>query len=316
MDEFNHIGYADESRWSGGRYRSIALITAERPTAERVSGEVARVLAESNLSGSKPEFAWKNLRTDKTLAVANAITRITVAAAYSEPFRVDVITWDNQDSRNAVARRDDLANFEHMYYHLIIGTIERKWPRASWLIRPDDRTDTDWRELEQCLQFPSRKSRLSQSLALDKRLQSVSIPLRIKAVTSTHPLIQVADLFAGIASFSWEKRKAYAAWKSRRIEQPDMFLNVFQEELQLTTHGGEYKSQTLHNFEKIYLQRLRGRDKKEFEKRPGGLVTRDPSTPINFWFYAPQGSYDKAPRKAGIIGSQQTSGRANPPNRK
>jgi len=297
MDEHTHIGYADESHWNEGRYRSIALVTAAIPTAEAVGIRVARVLAESKLSGSTPEFAWKDLRTDKTLAVANQIMNITVAAAYSEPFRVDVITWDITDSRHKVERRDDLANFEYMYYRLIITTIERKWRRSSWLIRPDERADMDWDKLEQRLQSPSIKYKVSQSLALNKQLQVASIPLRIEAVTSIQPLIQVADLFAGLVSFSWEKRKAYAAWKSRQSEQLDMFLNVFPQELQLTTHGGGYKSQTLHNFEKIYLQRIRGRDKNEFEKRQGGLVTRDPSTPINFWFYTPQGSYDKAPRR-------------------
>lgn len=296
MDEHTHIGYADESHWNEGRYRSIALVTAAIPTADMVSTEVMRVVAESNLSDSAPEFAWKALRTDKTLAVANQMMNITVAAAYSEPFRVDVITWDTHDSRHKLPGRDDTANLARMYYHLMIKVIEDRWPKAAWIISPDERTDMDWAELERCLSYPSRRAKRAQVPLLSEQFYIPYRPPKVTHITSDHPLVQIADLFGGMASFSWNEHESYAAWKSQRSEQPDMFLNAFPR-LQQPTIGGGYKSNVLHNFEKKYLQRLRGRDKKEFEKRPKGLVTMDPSMPINFWFYTPQGSYDKAPRR-------------------
>lgn len=293
LDKFTRIGYADESNWNLRQYRTIALVTAERPTAEVVTDKVARAIEEARLS----EFAWNKLRSHDALLAANAMTDIAVDAACSGGFRVDVIIWDTLDSRHAVEGRDDLANFERMYYHLIKTTIEKKWPKASWMIRPDERTDMDWHDLEQCLMYPSRKYKNSQSLVLDKQFQGISMPLRICDIASSHPLVQVADIFAGLASFSWNEHSKYASWKSQHSEQFYMLSNQFPQELQQNTAGIKCKSQALQHFEKIYLPRLRGRDRKEFEKRRRGLVTLDPNMPINFWFYIPQRNYDKAPRR-------------------
>lgn len=292
MDKFTHIGYADESHWNEGRYRSIALVTADLPTADLVSTEVMRVVAESNLSGSAPEFAWKNLRTDKTLAVANAITNITVAVAYSEPFRVDIITWDTQDSRHKVPGRDDTANLARMYYHLMIKVIEVRWPEASWVIKPDERTDMDWKELERCLSYPSRHAKEARQFVLAEQFCVTSASPQITSVTSHHPLVQVADLFAGLASFSWNEYSAHAAWKLRQNGQQDMFADLYAP----PSKSAEYKHRALHYLKQLHILRLANADKKKYEQQEKGLVTR-PGERINFWLYTPQRDDDKAPTR-------------------
>lgn len=292
MDEHTHIGYADESHWNEGRYRSIALVTAAIPTAEAVGIRVARVLAESKLSGSTPEFAWKDLRTDKTLAVANQMMNITVAAAYSEPFRVDVITWDTHDSRHKLPGRDDTANLARMYYHLMIKVIEDRWPKAAWIISPDERTDMDWAELERCLSYPSRQAKESEQFVLNEQFHVTSDPPQIVPGTSHYPMIQVADLFAGLASFSWNEYSVHRAWKLRQNGQQDMFAGLYEP----PSKSAEYKHRALNYLKQLHIMRLTSADRKKYEQQEKGLITR-PGERINFWLYMPQRDDDKAPTR-------------------
>lgn len=295
MDEFTHIGYADESYWNVGQFRSIALVTAARPTAEAVAVRVAHALEKSNVS----EFAWNSLRTDNTLAAANAMIEITLNTAYNvtytERLRVDVLTWDTQDSRHHnVLRRDDAANMGHLYYRLIITVIERRWPKGLWLIRPDEQSNIDFEKLEKTLAFPSRKAKASQQLVLGKQFAPALFgPPKVVQSTSDAPLIQVADLFAGLSSFSWNDHQAYQAWKSRQNAHQN-FPGMVQDSI---SSGKEYKSRALNKFENLYVQRLADREQKDFSMRRKGLITRNPNNHINFWLYTPQGAYDKAPQR-------------------
>ena len=296
MDEFTHIAYADESYWNDGRYRSIALVTATRPTAEAVSVKVAQTLERFSLS----EFAWNKLRTHDKLLPANAMIEITLNAAYNvaytERLRVDVLTWDTQDSRHRnVLRRDDVANMERMYYHLIITVIEKRWPKGLWLIKPDEQLNVDWKTLERSLAFPSRKAKTSKQLVLDEQFAPALFgPPTIAQSTSNDPLIQVADLFAGLSSFSWDDHQAYQAWKSRQNAHQN-FPSMVQDSI---SGGKEFKSRALNKFENLYVKYLTDREREEFSMREKGLITRNPNNYINFWPYTPQGAYDKAPRRS------------------
>ena len=60
-----HIGFADESHWNKGRFRSLGLVTLPLNCLEFVESEVRRLLSESQVS-----FAWMcSSGTSKTAGI-------------------------------------------------------------------------------------------------------------------------------------------------------------------------------------------------------------------------------------------------------
>ena len=147
--EISHVGFSDESHWNQGRYRSLTLISLEISRKKGVESAVRRFLNDSNVE----EFKWHNVRTELYQRLAEKLLNLTIDLVCAGPIRLDILTWDIQDARHSINRRDDTANLARMYYHLLINVVERRWARsARWEMRPDERTDMDWNTLEDCLQ--------------------------------------------------------------------------------------------------------------------------------------------------------------------
>ena len=287
MAEFTHIGYSDESHWNRGQYRTICLITSRADVADALE----HCLAEAHAG----ELAWKNLRTKNTFSTAVDFCRIAIEKSCAGQVRIDTLIWDTKDSRHNIIGRDDAANLARMYYHLMVTVIERRWPTgSSWLMRPDMRTDMDWETLEDCLNYPSRSMKASFAqlqFASQDKLQQFKLPHITQVKSSDHPLVQMADLIAGLAAFSWNMHEVYKTWQSQQSRQMSM-LDVIDGSSKLST-GNKYKSCTLQHFDDLCSNR-------QFQVRTAesqGLKTRNPRDPINFWFYVPQRDEDKAPRR-------------------
>ena len=54
---------------------------------------------------------------------------------------------NTHDSRHTVQGRDDLANYERMFYHLLNNSMKKRPKSATWHIRPDQRSGIDWKRL-------------------------------------------------------------------------------------------------------------------------------------------------------------------------
>ena len=59
MQGVTHIACSDESNWSFGRYRSIALVTAQAEHFEAFTNELLALLKDSGIN----EFKWERLKT-------------------------------------------------------------------------------------------------------------------------------------------------------------------------------------------------------------------------------------------------------------
>jgi hypothetical protein len=103
------------------------------------------------------------------------------------------------------------------------------------------------------------------------------------------PLIQVADLLAGVATFSRTHIDTYRRWKVRESGQE----NLFDKEEETFSGGEREKCAVLSDFRHrcqrcalpVSLNSTRG------------LKTRDPRIALNFWHYEPQRGVDKAPTR-------------------
>lgn len=287
-----HLGFSDESNWNQGRYRSIALVTMAAQDAEAIEASVQAILQESNVR----ELKWHKVSSAKDRFAAEKVCDLVCRAEQRGKMRIDVVIWDVEDPRHKIAGRDDSANLERMYYHLIRNVIERRWPGArSWHVRVDERSDTDWDTLERCLGGRSRKQKvasepffISMAAGLGRR------PLYVEeGVSQDNPLIQVADLFAGLAAFSWNRSEDHRAWRDVRLEldagQQSLFSDLPAGDV---SNSARFKHEVLDHFLGIDLPGVVIRaGKKE------GLRTYGPRNPINFWLYEPHRSDDKAPRR-------------------
>ena len=289
MADFTHVGYSDESHWNQGRYRSLGLVTLPIVNLDETTAAAQEILAERKAK----EFAWKRLRTANQEAVARKLCTLVSNLALAGTIRVDTLIWDVFDSRHQIQGRDDTANLARMYYHLLINVVERRWPTGTyWEMRPDDRTDMDWETLEECLQYPSRAMRNPTRMLLDRTsdVEGVARPQISPIHSIDQPLIQIADLFAGLAAFSWNRHVEYQHWRSKQLGQLGMFSDASQAEL---SKSETYKARALQYFEAQCPWQILGIS----QANGKGLRTRSPADPINFWPYTPQHDEDRAPRR-------------------
>jgi len=288
-----HVGFADESQWNTGRFRSLALVTCPIAAREALESEVIRLLADSNVT----EFKWKDVAGARERFAAEKLCGFAVSRAIAGQLRVDELGWDIEDSRHKVAKRDDIANLERMYYHLLRNVMRRRWPNnAVWCLHPDEHTALDWETLQDCLEGVGSRIELECTLFTGGnfrlRLRREFGVEEIRPVPSgTHPLLQVADLFAGLAVFSRQKYNDYQKWKGETGAQTSLFdrrQGTFDPSRRM-----RQRSQILSKFDQICKSRKLGVSL----KTRAGLWTPNPNSPINFWMYEPQQSEDKAPQK-------------------
>ena len=280
-------GFSDESSWNQNRYRSIGLVTATTEIANKIRQTVSNSLNESGIS----ELAWKNLRGANHRVTVNKIIDTINKMVCSGKLRIDVLIWDTQDSRHDIQGRNDTTNLARMYYHIMSNVMRERWPDdANWMLHVDKRSDLDWTELKQCLSGKTRRERRSRQTHFFQGSPTPrAMPIVEQVSSQNHPLIQVADLFAGLAAFSWNESLTHIEWQERKSDQLDLFPS---NEGKSISNSANYKHQVLSH---LIAHDLGYTSFKANKKE--GLKTYSPSHPINFWFYTPQGDYDKAPRR-------------------
>jgi len=286
-----HVGFSDESHWNIGRFRSLGLVTTPSEHLDSLETRLRQLLDESHVS----EFKWQRLRGAKERFAAEKMVKFAVENACAKQLRIDVLIWDIQDSRHAIVGRDDVANLQRMYYHLFRNVLRLRWPDgAVWRLYPDEHTAMDWESMEDYLSAVSVRIETERSLLTKGRFrfrirQEFGIDDIVPSKSRERPLLQLADLFAGLAVFSREKFDAYQVWLSS--SQNSLFENEISNSD--PSHGDRERFQVLRMLDRECKQRRIGVSL----KTKCGLWTPNPEYPINFWIYEPQHEEDKAPTR-------------------
>ena len=293
-----HVGFADESNWNTGRWRSLGLITLEEKYLPAVEEELWAILAESGVS----EFKWKRLGSARERFVAEKIIRFAAEKAMHRKLRIDVLIWDIEDNRHKIRGRDDVKNLQRMYFHLFRNVLRLRWPDgAIWRLHPDEHTAMDWSTIEDFLAITSIRVEHTPPLLSGGLFRSrLRVEFGIQEIqprrSEDTPLLQVADLFAGMGTFSHERFGLYQTWLHHE-------RSAVQAPLPLEFEGNDKKARfsrseqerfhVLSVFDDICKAHKLGVSLKTWQ----GLRTPDPRKPINFWVYEPQHPEDKAPVK-------------------
>lgn len=275
-----HAAFSDESSWNSGRYRSISLITM--PSRHRNTLEKS---LQNGMAGcAAAELKWTGRWSYAKIAAARCALDVLASEAGRGRLRLDVLTWDIEDSRHTVKGRDDRLNLAIMYYHLCRNVFRLRWgSTAVWRFFPDRHSGIDWHELEEILGAgaPTSASCFADNLAKLPRYRVAEVR---PVAARDHRLTQVCDLLAGAAAFSWEECGEYRDWRRSRI--PTLFPPT-----NLTPHNRSHESR----FQLI--QHIRDKWPRWLSMDALGLRTDDPALPVNFWLYRPQHSRDRAPAR-------------------
>jgi len=291
--QITHVGFSDESNWNQGRFRSLGLVTTSHNQLGILNKDLQKILAESNVS----EFKWKKLTGAKERHATKKLIDFAVSQVCGGNLRIDVLIWDIEDSRHKVQRRNDIANLQRMYYHLFRNVLRMRWPNnAVWQLNPDEHTAIEWDTIQDCLVNVSERVEVENNLftgtKFTYRLQKEFGIRTIKPVNSQQePLLQLADMFAGLAVFSREKFEEYKQWLQNKSAQLQLFDDSQKQE--------KISRSSIERFEV-----LRELNRKCKHHKLGvslcsskGLLTHDPAKPLNFWLYEAQDPKDKAPTK-------------------
>jgi len=288
----SHVGFSDESNWNTGRFRSLSLVTLPLQAFDDITQRLHHLLAGSGIK----EFKWNNLSGNKEQLVAQKMCDLTIEEVLKKRLRVDVLIWDILDSRHNIKGRDDTANLQRMYYHLFRNVLRARWPKnAIWRLYPDEHTAMDWQTVEDCLQSVAESWELEHSLFTGGKFrlrlqQDFALEEIIPVTSQEQPLLQLADLFAGMAVFSRDQFDAYQKWLKTQSGLPSLIETNEEATVQLSRRSIS-RYQVLRHFDLSCKNHKLGVSLKE--KR--GLWTPNPQNPINFWMYEPQRPEDKAP---------------------
>ena len=148
----DYTAYTDESYISGERYRSICSFSFVTGAIEDINNNLLEILKESSVK----EFKWQKVKDAKYRFCANKLVNFIVNSIHKYDIRIDVVIWDTFDSRHSILRRDDDANFERMFFHILSNSMKRRMPKSNWSIYPDKRMGIDWKIVHDCLKSVGR----------------------------------------------------------------------------------------------------------------------------------------------------------------
>ncbi len=288
--------YTDESSSERGRFKSICAVSGLSSDLRDLENELKKLLQDKQIS----ELKFSEVRTHKPkIECAKSFIEKAIDYTSSGKIRIDVIIWDLHDSRHAVQGRDDKENLERMYFHLLRNIVER-WEIFKCSFYPDEHSEYDYKEIIDYLNKTKYPRKEPGILKLFKEQRTKFKFIKVKQQKSeNNPLIQLADLFAGVACFSREKSGEYKNYNTQNYNRQK------ENKGQISLLGISSKSQTesskstLSRFQIIeFIKELCEKKGLSVSLNTNGyLKTFNPEIPINFWHYEPQGDYDRAPTK-------------------
>ncbi|MDX1417497.1 MAG: DUF3800 domain-containing protein [Candidatus Promineifilaceae bacterium] len=294
-----HVAFADECNYNDKHsYPSIALISLSAFDYAQMSSELSKILKESNIQ----EFKRNKLKTAKYRFAALEFVQFAVQQVMRKKMRIDVLIWDWTDSRHSIKGIDRIQNFQRLYYQLLKNTLCARWENdAVWLFFPDQQSALDWFVFEEFLDMASVTSEVDVGLlgmgGLKIRLKR---EFRIAGIeecdSQQEPIVQLADLFAGLASFSRSNYHKIEYWEQTGDDRPQLLLpGLGPKPIELSAKDKEH-CRVILELNALCKQYKLGVSLKGHQ----GLRTPNPEKPINFWWYVPQHEFDKAPTKNAI----------------
>jgi hypothetical protein len=249
--------YSDESSYNYGAVRGVGAVSLRGDDAARLSAELASLLRASSVR----ELKWEKVRTARGAFAARKALTWALDHALGGELWIETLTWEVTSAAASRARRPTLTQLRSAYTTLLRSVMARHPERGatpqSWRIVPDEQTAVPWTRIQEALP------------------QTASI---MPARSESQPLIQLADVFAGLAVFSRAAYDAYERWLCVRGRDQDTQATIASE----GAYGSQaYRFVLLDEFYTACVRRLHGIS---LQTRRG-LYTWRTDTPIQFRFH-------------------------------
>lgn len=153
-----YTAFADESG-IGEWLTSIASFSFRSDALSAINDRLKGLLAESDVR----EFKWQKLKNAKYRLCAVKLLDAIWSLLGTTDARVDVLIWDNHDTRHAIQGRDDTANFGRMFFHLQSNVMKKRPRKSIWKLFPDEKMDIDWDTIHECLSATGRRKEFVES---------------------------------------------------------------------------------------------------------------------------------------------------------
>ncbi len=279
--------YSDESFHK--QYHAIGIVSGKKNILSALREKLQNILDDKNIR----EVKFSEIRTHPPkVEAAKEFIDLGIGFGKKNIIRIDVLIWDLKDSRHLIPDRDDPANWGYMYYKLL-RCISEQWNQRNWEFYPDEQSEIEWYKIANYINRTRIPRRKPHFLTLfDQDIHRINF-IRLKQLKShEEPLIQLADLFAGIACFSRKKSdECWVEYNKRKKQQ-----SLFNEETEIKNKISKADLNRCELVFKIYELCKKSNLKVSLESKKY-LWTPDPLYPINFWHYEPQHEKDKAPIK-------------------
>ncbi|WIG57927.1 MAG: hypothetical protein OJF49_000672 [Ktedonobacterales bacterium] len=242
----SHIACTDETQYNVGRIRGLGMVSAPIEHAPTLSAAIRTLLDLSSVR----ECKWEKLRTAKHHFAAARLLTWALDQARAGTLRIDTLTWDTTAAPSAPEHTlPHLQRLHHMYAHLLGHILPQRWPAgAAFHIYPDEQDALRWQRL----------------------LTTPHITDITPSPSTTQPLIQLADLFAGLAVYSRDAYATYETWLGYpRHALPSAFSS-----------SDQYRCRLLDDFFTTCKYAAVGVSLRTNR----GLRTYDPARPICFWW--------------------------------
>ena len=263
-----HVAYSDEAQYNFGRYRGLGMVTLPIAEAAALSDELQGLLASSGMS----ELKWEKIRSGRGRLAAAKLLAWAVEHALAGRLRIDTLTWDVEENpqrgqEGYVGRH--VRRLQQMYTHLLTTTLARRWlPEDGqpanlpyWRIYPDEQDALDWAAIA----------------AAAPHIERI-----IPCVSHQEPLIQLADVFVGLAVFSRASFDVYEQWL---VDHPTGEDEPECEDSAPMRISGSLRQRLLVLDTWYTLAKARSLGVSLRSQR--GLKTYQPDAPITFAWYSP-----------------------------
>jgi hypothetical protein len=280
--------YADESGTFNRQHQSIGVVSGSAESLRPLREDLVKVLSLNRLS----EIKFEDVRTHSSkIDAANQFISKAIELIAQKAINIDVLCWDTRDKRHDIEGRDDVSNLARMYYK-VFRLIAQRWGETDWTIFPDSGSNLPWADIKGYL----NNTRLRPKpilLALseeDKGFPNFRDIIPRESVEE--PLIQLADLFAGMTCFSIENVANFTKWL--RAKHQDDHPSLFEIG---SEHGlSKTNCNRLELAHRAYLLAKSYRLGVSLASH-GHLKTFNKRCPLNFWHYKPVSKHDKAPTR-------------------
>lgn len=296
MNRFS--AYSDESGTFDHRFQSIAIVSGEEDMIHDLRKKLWNEIHNKGICEVKFSEI-KGYQSPRAEVARQFIKYAVKEFANHKRIRIDILTWDVQDSRHNIPNIDNIKNLQIMYYK-VLEHMAGQWKKIRWDFYPDAHSKVNWNEITEYLNMTSlsrSKSRQPTLLNLLEDSQTFQFD-KVQSLDSVkEPLVQLADLFAGMARFSGEECPQCVHWLSsfgnrNQLKLQGMHMKSSKDQ---KTRIKECRYQLIGELDRI----CKGCKLGVSLRKKRRLWTQIRTNPINFWNYEPQGDYDKAPAKKG-----------------